>query len=65
MQLEKDVTIILENTSLRLNNSVLVCSDEKISIEESEYASSFNNLQKSKKLVYPISTKQSVSFKFL
>jgi len=65
MQLEKDVSIILENTSLRLNNSILVCSDEKISIEESEYATSFNILQKSKKLVYPISTKQSVSFKFL
>lgn len=65
IQLEKDVSIILENTRLRLNNSILVCSDEKISIEESEYASSFNNLQKSKKLVYPISTKQSVSFKFL
>jgi hypothetical protein len=57
MQLEKDVSIIIENTRLRLNNSILVYSDEKISIEESEYASSFTSLQKSKKLVYPISTK--------
>lgn len=63
--LGKEVSVGQENTFLRLNNNVLVCSDEKIQIEESEYASSFNNLQISKKLVYPISKKNKVSFKFI
>jgi hypothetical protein len=63
--LGKEVSVGQETTFLRLNNNVLVCSDGKISIEESEYASSFNNLQKSKKLVYPISRKHKVSFKFI
>lgn len=65
IQLEKDVSINQENDCLRLNNNVLVCSDENIVIEESEYASSFNKLQKSKKLVYSISNKHIVSFKFI
>lgn len=61
----KEVSVCQENSFLRLNNNVLVSSDGKISIEESEYASSFNNFQKSKKLVYPISKKHKVSFKFI
>lgn len=65
IQLDKNVSIIQENTCLRLNNNVLVCSDENIAIEESEYSTSFNSLQKSKKLVYPLSNKNIVSFKFI
>ncbi len=64
MLLGYDVSVVKENDTLFLGNNVVIKTDGSISIKESEYATSFNKLQKTRKLIYEISDELTVSFKF-
>jgi hypothetical protein len=65
LNLSNDVYVTTEGPNLRLNDNVLIQSDSLLSTTFSEYAISFNELIKSKKITYPVVKRQILTFNFL
>lgn len=60
-----DVLLKAEGTNFRLNDNVLLKTDNEFTTSISEYAVRFNELIKSHKVLYPVVNQQKLTFVFL